>query len=80
MPFLWVDYGKQTVLSTNVYLRFEDCVSSIQERILDNPDAYTDIDRGARANKEDCKKDGYVMYIFYDNYRKQIQIHWVNVV
>ncbi len=85
MPFIWLEYGRWNVLSDKVYMKFEDCVKSIKERIEKNPDdfPYHDFCEWSSTPGEeetDCVKNGSIIYIFYDDYDKEFQIQWVDIV
>ena len=80
MPYLWIDYQPSIHVSRHVYTTFEDCVKSIRQRILDDPDLYIDVDSGPRPYEEACQRLGNIVYVFYDCCKKKIEIHFVDVV
>ena len=79
MPYIWIDYGDYNVISPKVYMKFEDCVQSIHDRIKANPDDFP-YDDFCEGSSEICEKDSWCIYKFYHDYDCEFQIHWVDII
>lgn len=79
MPYIWIDYGSYNVISPKVYMKFEDCVKSIWDRVKENPDDFRYYDF-CEGSSETCEEKGWCIYRFYNNYDCEFQIHWVDIV
>lgn len=81
MPYIWIDYGPFNVISPHVYMKLEDCITAIKERVAKNEDDFPY--KNMWELDVECGDEAGSMTVWGTyrgkNYKYELQIHYVDI-